>query len=381
LRDVYPQAHVLHAAVSRAVKEIMVSTRRQKQASCHPLKDTGILQHIFTFLPGSWLLLGAVCGEWKDSYAGIENQRVSSFDEDGRKKLVICGLKTTLYSAAVASPATARLACECGLQICSERKSLQLMAGLHADLEMLAVLRELGMPLSDTVVNAVALSGRLSILQHLVEEQQCPIPDAISCYAARSGSVSMLKWLTAESLSEFGCDTCFGAAEGGHLAALQHLCSEGCQRDDVFLASFAAKSGSIEVVEWLRLHQDLGTSAVSLSWAAGAGQTAMCEHLRTSGCAWDADACNHAAEGGHLGTLRWLRDNDCPWDVSEVCAKAACGGHTDILDYVIEHGEVLGAELLTKALNSAGACNKLQAAQWLRQWCRLACCSSYTGRT
>jgi hypothetical protein len=46
---------------------------------------------------------------------------------------------------------------------------------------------------------------------------------------------------------------------------------------------------------------------------------------------------------------------------------AANAGSIDILDLLREQGEVLDAELLTDALNNAGASGQLQAAQWLRQ--------------
>jgi hypothetical protein len=45
----------------------------------------------------------------------------------------------------------------------------------------------------------------------------------------------------------------------------------------------------------------------------------------------------------------------------------SCSWACHYLAFVIKQGEVLDAELLTDALNTAGAGNKLQAAQWLRQ--------------
>jgi hypothetical protein len=47
---------------------------------------------------------------------------------------------------------------------------MQLAAGLHADIQTLSTLRELGMPLSDTLVIGAAVSGRLCILQHLLAQ-------------------------------------------------------------------------------------------------------------------------------------------------------------------------------------------------------------------
>jgi hypothetical protein len=229
------------------------------------------------------------------------------------------------------------------------------------------VLRELGMPLSDMVLKAVASSGRLNILQHLLTEQHCPSPVRLSYYAARSGCIGMLKWLRAQGWGEFSRYTCEGAAAGGQLAALQHLRSEGCDWNAEYIACDAASSGSIEVVEWLRQQQGIEINTEVLAWAASTGQTAMCAHLRSIGCDWDADACCYCAESGRLETLRWLREQGCPWVVSEVLIGAALFGHTDIVDYVIEQGEVQAAELLTAALNHAGGSNKLQTAQRLRQ--------------
>jgi hypothetical protein len=209
----------------------MISSNEQKQtlsAVCSPLRDAGILQHVFTFLPGNWLCLGAVCSEWRQCYAGIAGQQVCSFNEYGSRRIVFCGCKCTLYSAAVASPATARLAGSYGLAVDSKR--LQWIAGLCADIATLIALSELGMPLSETVVKAVAVSGRLNVLQHLVAEQQCPIPSSLSHCAARSGSISMLHWLWVEDLCEFDSYTCEGAASAEHFSTSAARAVRGTSR-------------------------------------------------------------------------------------------------------------------------------------------------------
>jgi hypothetical protein len=181
-----------------------------------PLSDARVMQQVFSFLPGNWLLLGAVCREWKALYAGIGAKKVRCING---ARLVKCAANTTFYSAAVAAPATASLARSCGLEI-SENNKLQRIAGMLADMETLAALRELGMPLNKRLVDAVAESGRLGILQQLLSEQQCPRPFGLGYSAARSGSISMLRWLKAQSWCSFGTYACSGAAEGGHLAAL-----------------------------------------------------------------------------------------------------------------------------------------------------------------
>jgi hypothetical protein len=173
----------------------MVSTRRQKQALAavsNPLRDVGIVQTVLTYLPGYWLFLGAVCREWKALYADMADQQMYSLGVYSRRSPFTFGSKATLYSAAVASPATARQACECGLAAAIRKDAkLQHIAGLFAGMETLLALRELGMPLVDEeVVRAAAKSGRLSILKHLLVAQQCPVPRALSNWAAHSGNTT-----------------------------------------------------------------------------------------------------------------------------------------------------------------------------------------------
>jgi hypothetical protein len=349
----------------------MISTRRQQQAlvaASDPLKNADILQHVFKFLPGNWLILGTICREWNAIYAGMADQQVYKVSLRGNSKLVTCGAKTTLYSAAVASPVTARWAHTCGLQF-STNHSLQMIAGLYANIPTLTTLRVLGMPLSHIVVSAAARFGRLTILQHLLAEQQCPKPCELTYFAARSSNVAMLNWLWAGSWYEPGDDkmACAGAARAGNLALLQLLRTGGCDWDTEDTARDAASSGSLETVEWLRQQQGIEINAGVMAAAARMGQIAMCEHLRSIGCEWGTSACEDAALCSELNMLRWLRQNGCPWTVRTVCMHAAYNGCTEILDYIVEQGEVLDAELLTEALNCAGAHNNLPAAQWLRQ--------------
>ena len=41
--------------------------------------------------------------------------------------------------------------------------------------------------------------------------------------------------------------------------------------------------------------------------------------------------------GGHLGTLKWARENGCPWDEG-TCTAAAWRGHLEILKWARENG-------------------------------------------
>jgi hypothetical protein len=113
----------------------MTSTSREEEALAvlsNPLKYDGILQQVFAFIPGHWLFLSAVCSEWRAIYANIGEQQVISIDLHQVNKLVTYDCRTTLYSAAVASPAIVRLAQSCGMKICTSYR-VSVIAGLHAD--------------------------------------------------------------------------------------------------------------------------------------------------------------------------------------------------------------------------------------------------------
>jgi hypothetical protein len=224
-----------------------------------------------------------------------------------RSKAVTCGTKSTCYSAAVASPATARLACECGLPI-TTNDDLQVIAGLHADIQTLSALLEEGMPLTDTVVNTVVSTGCLEVLQQLLSIEHCPKPGQLSYYAARSGSITMRKWLKEQGF-KMGHRTYEGAASRGNLAALLYLHTAGCDEPKQYIACDAVEGGSIEVVEWLRQEYGIKFDAETLAWAAGRGQLVMCKHLRSIGCKMSTDACRQAATHSAIDMLHWLRQN------------------------------------------------------------------------
>jgi hypothetical protein len=76
-------------------------------AATSPLAEADTLRQVFSYLPGNWLYLGAVCSEWRAVYACMNEQQVYNLNTYGKKKVLMYGSKTTLYSAAVTSPATA----------------------------------------------------------------------------------------------------------------------------------------------------------------------------------------------------------------------------------------------------------------------------------
>eukprot|EP00982_Pelagococcus_subviridis_P003304 24918-Pelagococcus_subviridis.AAC.1 len=60
--------------------------------------------------------------------------------------------------------------------------------------------------------------------------------------------------------------------------------------------------------------------------AAEGGHLEVLQWARANGCPWDEDTCRAAAEFGHLEVLQWARANGCPWD-EDTCRYAAKHGH------------------------------------------------------
>jgi hypothetical protein len=60
--------------------------------------------------------------------------------------------------------------------------------------------------------------------------------------------------------------------------------------------------------------------------------------LHNQGYPWDESTCDAAAEGGHLATLQWAREHQCPWNKDQVRVHAAERGHVDMLRWLDEEG-------------------------------------------
>jgi hypothetical protein len=70
-----------------------------------------------------------------------------------------------------------------------------------------------------------------------------------------------------------------------------------------------------------------------------------------------------AAEGGHLGTLKWLRQQGCPWGM-ETCDAAAEKGHLNVLQWAFEEGCPFCSDGL---MEIAVASSRYEVTDWLNE--------------
>jgi hypothetical protein len=243
----------------------------------------------------------------------------------------------TLFSSIFSSPSRVTLAIESGVD-CS-KESYQFAAGRRASVETLAVAHELGMPFTvETMQGAARYDNKLPVMQFL-HTQGCPWYEPTCTAATKRADFAMLRWL-----HENGCPW--------YSQILQE----------------AASSGNVEMTAWVmqelrktREHLDYGEQAMAS--AAYKGHTAVCEYLRSQQCHWNNNATYLAASGDYMDTLRWLRQQGCPWYEEGMCSIAAERDSTALLEYLQQEDVVFSAEQLTSMLNTAGAHSKLAPAQ------------------
>ena len=184
---------------------------------------------------------------------------------------------------------------------------------------------ECGMPTGSEQVAITAVSrGTFSVLQELWDRDLITWNTDMSEAAAKHGRLTMLKLAKSKHLY-WKPGTLRGAAEGGHLDILTWAVDKGCKPslDGPTMYRLAARNGHIDVIKWLRewvSTKDGWAQNYSKlpEEAASRGQIEVLAFLRTpykgKVSPWSAEACAKAAANGHLDTLKYLRDNNCPWD-------------------------------------------------------------------
>eukprot|EP00594_Rhizosolenia_setigera_P020183 CAMPEP_0178958010 /NCGR_PEP_ID=MMETSP0789-20121207/11304_1 /TAXON_ID=3005 /ORGANISM="Rhizosolenia setigera, Strain CCMP 1694" /LENGTH=259 /DNA_ID=CAMNT_0020640467 /DNA_START=290 /DNA_END=1069 /DNA_ORIENTATION=+ len=113
-------------------------------------------------------------------------------------------------------------------------------------------------------------------------------------YAAAGGKLNVLMWF-----------------ENNVLCIDEHMCAES-----------AARYGHIHIIQWLQeekgfeLYGFLYDKAIDVNWEIG-GQLRVLKWLREQEVPWDdysfRVAAQRAADEGNLNVLQWLHDEGCPW--------------------------------------------------------------------
>lgn len=217
------------------------------------------------------------------------------------------------------------------------------------NLEMLQWCRVNGCPWTKVHRTAAQL-GNLEVLKWChANYPRDQAHDSPCAPAVAHGHLDVVRWMRANGCS-WGRSVCHKAASGGHFEMLKWCrangrpwettrpfwrrsfkgsvemmvwaTENGCPwmsnpSDFQTICEQSAAGGNVELLKWCQTHGALPSTRVSLS-AARNRRIHVLEWLRAEGNTsdvWaDGSLCEAAASSGSLDTIKWCRDNGCPWD-------------------------------------------------------------------
>lgn len=148
--------------------------------------------------------------------------------------------------------------------------------------------------------------------------------------AARGGHVSVLEWAVRlpmyyKTSTEAGWNERLyeAAATGGHINVLEWLNNNICTYH-IRTHVHAARAGQLETLEWLHGRYTMSRDSEACNSAAQGGHIHVLEWLRFQKFPWDELACICAACAGQLEALKWLREKGCPWDGRTLIRAMEC---------------------------------------------------------
>jgi hypothetical protein len=307
------------------------------EADHNPLYQRGILEQVLAWVgPGEHAFIAAVSKSFRAFYLTVAAVQREYKDEEGNAVDFMLVHDMTALSAIICSPSRMRLALELGFVPDFNKGWSQYLAGTFADIETLAELhKQYNMAYTEIVCKGAGISGSISKLQWLLDEQQCPQPDNFVCYAVYAATLDMLKYLKQRG-HVFTADTCCAAASSRQAAsALQYLHAEGAPLDARTMTEAIAYQ-EVPLLQWLYEH----------------------------GCSLCEEAMHAALRLKELRVLSWLYSKNCPGDYEQVCLTAASAGDIELLQWVKDNGAASWSPKdLSKYLNVAGAHGHLDTAE------------------
>jgi hypothetical protein len=220
-------------------------------------------------------------------------------------------------------------------------------------------------------LQVAAYEGHIDVCAYL-RQQGCPW-NAAACTAAVSRQkFDMLKWLVLQKCPlEAAAST--KAAKYNNLVMLKFLREHNCPwNSSTFTAAVWSWSKSMAMLEYLHVQQ-CPWSVVTLATATS---LSIVKWLHQRGCPWDATVSAAAAKRGDIVILKWLYNNSCELNTTEImhtCLEQMHDFDLDryaaILQWMIDAcgTTVWSAETLTTTLSKCGAHDFQKGAVWLRQ--------------
>lgn len=131
--------------------------------------------------------------------------------------------------------------------------------------------------------------------------------------ACESGNLQFLKWMD-KNFFPFDENACHMAAYHDKLDILKFLINKGYPWNKK-IYKYASMKGNLRILKYLKKTAECD---LSMPW-------------------WDKETTITAAENNQFKTLKWLRENSCPWNVNVIYAGLQCG-NIEMVDWCIRNG-------------------------------------------
>ena len=237
-------------------------------------------------------------------------------------------------------------------------------AAAAGQLKMVQYLQSIGGELAETVMDAAARGAHMHVLTWL-RERECPYNlTTLWLVAHKVSKAELLYWLLDEFgaaiAQNYGTDLLLQCAVNcKELPAFQrvaYLTGElaGWRWTDIF--SHAIEQGSHDILEWI--------------WNNHASSIQLIQYLYGSAFPQNLERQPKKATVDVLRMIRWLHEVvQCPWDPFRLACTALYHAQIEVLEYLLQQGEVFTSEELTQLLKNAGDGDLNQSNNLAQQEC------------
>ncbi|GFH47599.1 hypothetical protein CTEN210_04074 [Chaetoceros tenuissimus] len=383
-----------------------------KEVPCTSISDlpNDLLKHCFSFIPGSYITVAPVSRQFFSNYSTVDiddSLTVSSTDallKIGRNKrttadAVASDVFLTEYGFLNNAPIefmheVCRKAIMKGRKDiieCATVFGVDFKQGVFDDDSYVDILDIMlrGVPRQSTMIKTLAEEasssaaaygasekGHLHILQWFQERDKDFISDhGVAEQVTLHGHLDILRWLADDNIERIALVLPAMidhkvAASSGRVEVLKFLQERSYTQFNETLFSAAAKSGSIDMLKYCHennCHFDSSAyhDAFENEDKAKVLQTLKFLHLHEY--PWNEKVCELAAKTDNLRTLKFARSKGCPWNAKETVKFAAMSGNIDILEYCLQNGCELSADLCAYSVLKKNNPKALDTLQWLRQ--------------
>ena len=172
------------------------------------------------------------------------------------------------------------------------------------------------------------------LITHVLSSRNLPDPSDLARLRAVSREMRDAVAATGREVYELGAEKAIQLAD---LSGMQLLHQRGdLDEDSDSLCKWAALQGQLEILKWLR-ENDFPWDEKTCTRAVRGGHLEVLQWLRANSCPWNEYTCAWAAHDGDLEMLQWARANGCPLSV-HTCAYAVWGGHLEVLQWARANG-------------------------------------------